>query len=41
MIDELFCVEQEALKHMGRLMFCVEQEAPEDIILVFVLSKKL
>ena len=29
MIDEMFCVEQGALEHMGELMFCVEQEALE------------
>ena len=29
MIDEMFCVEQGAMEHIGKLMFCVEQEALE------------
>ena len=29
MVDEMFCVEQGALEHMGKLMFCVEPEALE------------
>ena len=42
MVDEMFCVEQGALEHMGKLMFCVEQEALENMIFeTFVLSVKL
>ena len=29
MIDEMFCFEQGALEHMGKLMFCVERKSLE------------
>ena len=29
MVDEMFCVDQRALEHMGKLMFCVEKEDME------------
>ena len=29
MIDEMFCVDQGAMEHMGKLMFCVEKESLE------------
>ena len=42
MIDEMFCVEQGSLEHMGKLMFFVEQEALEHMrFQTFVLSMKL
>ena len=42
MTDEMFCVEQGALGHMGKLMIFVEQEALEHMSFqTFVLSMKL